>query len=175
MVAEMSKQFDPGVSGRVESLHLHPSESGAPLQAVMALETVAQNGIRGNGRYFGRISRSTGKPSRRQISLMEREQIADHAASLGLGAIPPGAVRANIETLGIDLVALIGQKVAIGEAILYFHEPRKPCSKMDALCAGLRQLMEGNRQGVLAEVIRPGRISIGDPIHLVPEGTDLSG
>src|SRR5256885_7561570 len=49
-------------------------------------------------RYFGRVSRNSGKPSRRQLSLIEREQIAEHAAPLGLETIAPGAVRANIET-----------------------------------------------------------------------------
>jgi MOSC domain-containing protein YiiM len=35
---------------------------------------------------------------------------------------------------------------------------------MDAVCAGLRALMENQRQGVLAEVIRSGRICVNDPI-----------
>ena len=159
--------------GRVASLHLHPEEPDEPLRLVAAVEAVTGKGIVGDNRYFGRISRSTGQPSRRQISLIAREQIAEHAAVLGLQSIEPGAVRANIETLDVDLMQLVGQRVAIGEAILYFYEPRQPCHKMDVLCSGLRALMEDGRQGVMAEVIRSGRIAVGDGIRLEPVADNI--
>src|SRR5215475_5867715 len=100
----MNTSSSPPPSGRVASLHLHPSVSGGPLQTVDEIEVVEQKGISGETRYFGKISRRTGRPSRRQVSLIEREQIAEHAAALGLQSIAPGAVRANIETLGINLM-----------------------------------------------------------------------
>jgi MOSC domain-containing protein YiiM len=151
-------------SGRVASLHLHPSAPGAPLQAVEAVELVEAKGIQGDTRYFGRVNRETGKPARRQVTLMEREQIAEHALALGLGSIPAGAVRSNVETTGIDLVSLIGQEAKIGQAIIYCYAPRDPCEKMDAICQGLRKLMLNNRQGVLAQVRRSGIVRIGDSI-----------
>ena len=152
------------ISGRVVSLHLHPEKSGEPLRAVGQIEVVAEKGIVGNGRYFGRLSRSTGLPSQRQVSLIEREQIAGHAVTLGLETIPPGAVRSNIETLDIDLIALLGREVQIGGAVLLFYDARLPCEKMDRICQGLRALMEDRRQGVLAQVIRGGVIRVGDLI-----------
>src|SRR5690349_8553727 len=126
------------VSGRVASLHLHPREPGEPLITVQSLGVIAGKGIAGEPRYFGRMSRSSGKPSRRQLSLIEREQIAEHAAALGLQTIAPGAVRSNIETEGIDLVSLVGNEVEIGEAVIFLYAPRDPCEKMDAICQGLR-------------------------------------
>ena len=149
---------------RVVSLHLHPLESGAPLQSVDEINVIAGKGILGEPRYFGKISRHTGNASRRQVSLMEREQIAEHAATLGLEAIPPGIVRANIETEGVDLVQLLGKRIKIGDAILFLYEGRTPCGQMDAICTGLRALMENNRQGVLAEVIQSGVIRREDLI-----------
>lgn len=160
----MDLKSPSALAGRVVSLHLHPRESGGPMQAVEQIEVVAEKGIRGEPRYFGKISRRTGKPSRRQLSLIEREQIAEHAATLGLQSILPGVVRANIETEGIDLVQLIGKEVNIGEAVLFFYEGRTPCEQMDAICNGLRSLMENNRQGVMAEIIRSGVIRTWDPI-----------
>ena len=151
-------------TGRVASLHLHPVEPGAPLQSVDAIEVVAGKGIRDEPRYFEKISRKTGRQTRRQVSLIEREQLAEHAVALGRPSIPPGAVRANIETLGIDLVPLVHSEIRIGDAILLVHEARKPCGQMDAICTGLRALMENNRQGVLAEVVQPGTIRVGDAI-----------
>jgi MOSC domain-containing protein YiiM len=152
--------------GRVASLHLHPLESGALMQNVEQIEVIESKGIRDEPRYFGRKSGETEQPNKRQITLMEREQIAEHAAALGLESIAPGAVRSNIETTGIDLVSLIGKEIEIGEAILLLYAPRDPCAKMDAICKGLRELMMSNRQGVLAQVIRSGKIQVGDRINV---------
>jgi MOSC domain-containing protein YiiM len=154
-------------TGRVASLHLHPLIAGEPLLTVEQFEVVEQKGILGNPRKFGIMSRGSGKPSKRQVTLIEREQICKHAATLGLPSIPAGAVRSNIETLDVDLIQLIGREVQIGEAILLFYQARTPCEKMDRVCAGLRSLMEDGKQGVLAEVIRGGIIRIGDSINLV--------
>jgi len=161
----MNAFCSPTLSGRVASLHLHPAEPGTSLSAVEAVELVADRGIQGDTRYFGRLSRDTGQPSRRQVSLIEREQIAEHAVALGLSSIPAGVVRSNIETTGINLVSLLNSEVEIGSVILRFYAPREPCAKMDAICQGLRALMLNNRQGVLAEVVRSGTIRVGDPIH----------
>jgi MOSC domain-containing protein YiiM len=160
--------------GRVASLHLHPREPRTPLQRVESIDAVEAKGILGEPRYFGRLSRDSGKPSRRQVTLMEREQIAAHATALGLKSIPPGAVRSNIETEGINLIALIGQEIQIGEAVLALYAPRDPCEQMDAICQGLRQLMNGNRQGVLAEVVRSGKISVGDSISVHVSGARMA-
>jgi MOSC domain-containing protein YiiM len=139
------------------------------MQDVTAFEVVAGLGIRRNPRYFGRSSRSTGQPGLRQVSLIAREQIIAHAHALKLDQIAPGAVRANIETEEVDLISLIGRRVQVGEAVLLFYEARTPCAKMDALCQGLRNLMENGRQGVLAQVVHGGQIRVGDPIILPPQ------
>jgi MOSC domain-containing protein YiiM len=159
-------QPSSGVIGRVVSLHLHPAESGALLTSVDEIKLVEGKGIQDEPRYFGKISRRTGQPSRRQVSLIEREQIAEHATALGMQSIAPGRVRANIETEGIDLVQLIGERVKIGGAILFFYEGRTPCQQMDAICNGLRAMMENNRQGVMAEVIQSGTVRLQDEIQL---------
>src|SRR5512139_1882058 len=105
----MNTNGSPALPGRVASLHLHPTESGATMQAIETVEVVAGQGIQNDNRYFGRLSRDTGHPTRRQVTLIEREQIAEHAAALRLPSIPPGAVRSNIETTGINLIALLGR------------------------------------------------------------------
>ena len=128
---------------------------------------MAEKGIKEDRRYFGRTSRSTGQPSRRQVTLIEREQIAKHAEALGLEGIRAGEVRSNMETTGVDLQKLMGCDVQVGEAVVRFYEPRTPCAKMDALFPGLRKLMEDGRQGVLAEVIQPGVVRVGDAIRPV--------
>jgi MOSC domain-containing protein YiiM len=155
----MNESKKPEAVGCVASLHLHPGVAGGPLQLVDSLEAVVGNGLAGDERYFGRTSR-------RQVSLIEREQIAEHAVALGLETIAPGAVRANIETLGIGLVELIDRQVAVGGAVFYFYEARTPCHKMDAICEGLRGLMADGRLGVMAEVVQSGRITVGDKVRV---------
>jgi len=108
-----------------------------------------------------------GQPRRRQVTLIEREQIGEHAAVLGLPAITPGRVRSNIETDGISLIDCLGKQLQIGDAILLIYDPRTPCAKMDAVAPGLRELMKNNCQGVLAQVIRSGTVRVGDPIQLL--------
>jgi len=153
--------------GRVASLHLHPETPGAPLNDVSMFEVVAGKGIQDEPRYFGRPRLNSGEPYRRQLTLIAREQIADHAQALSLAGIPPGAVRSNIETTGLNLNSWIGRDVRVGEAVVRFYAPRTPCAKMDAICAGLRALMGDGRQGVLAEIVRSGAIQVGDPIELI--------
>ena len=164
----MNDGSSPALPGRIASLHLHPAEPGAPLQSVEEIELIEAKGILGEPRYFGRVSRDTGQPRRRQVTLIEREQIAEHAATLGLPSISPGAVRSNIETSGINLIALVGREVEIGEAVLHLYAPRDPCEKMDAVCLGLRELMKNQRQGVLAKVVRSGRVRVGDAVSARP-------
>ena len=170
----MSDPIRPPISGRVASLHLHPSEPGAPLSKVEAFEVIAQKGIVGNGRYFGRTSRSTGKPSRRQVTLIEREQIAEHAAALGLESISPGAVRSNIETLGINLIELIGRQLHDWRCSPAFLRTPHSMLQNGRHLARLAQLMQNQRQGVLAEVIQPGLIRIGDATAFVPRSRQRS-
>jgi MOSC domain-containing protein YiiM len=137
------------------------------MRAVQEMDLVAGKGIQQDTRYFGRSSRSGG-PSKRQVTLMEREQITEHAAVLGLKSIPPGLVRANIETEGIEWVPLSGRRVRIGSAELLIGSPRDPCEKMDRIAPGLRRLMDHAKQGVLAEVVVSGSIRVNDRIEVLP-------
>jgi MOSC domain-containing protein YiiM len=154
------------VQARVVSLHIHPEKSGAEMLSVQEFNLEAENGIVQDKRYFGRRS-SSGAPVKRQITLIEREQISEHAAALGCDDFPHGAVRSNIETEGIDLVPLAGKQIQIGTAILVIGSPRDPCEKMDRLAPGLRELMDHGKQGVLAQVLVSGKVRLGDSITVL--------
>lgn len=155
-------------SARVASLHLHPLKAGEPFQDVPSIQLERDNGIAGNPRYYARRNRE-GQPTTRQVSLIEREQLAEHAGALGLATIAPGAVRANIETVGINLVPLVGRKIQIGDAVLLLAAPRDPCDKMDLVCQGLRELMAPQKQGVMAQVIQSGAVHTGDAVKIVSD------
>ncbi len=150
--------------GCIASLHVHGT-CGDPMRAFAELELVAGKGIVQDGRYFGRKSRN-GEPTKRQVTLIEREQIAEHCAVLGLSSIPPGVVRSNIETEGINLAGLEGHHLRAGTAVLLIGKPRDPCAKMDQIAPGLRELMDHGKQGVLATVVVSGTVRVGDGIFV---------
>ncbi len=161
------------VVGRVASLHLHPNQTGDFFKAVEYFNLEIHKGIVENPRYFARRSRN-GDLSKRQVSLIAREQITQHAEHLGLGQLEPGIVRSNIETAEIDLITLIGEHIQIGEsAVLFLYEARTPCFKMDKIATGLKDLMANGRQGVMAQVIQSGRVKIGDEIRLVKKKNEI--
>jgi MOSC domain-containing protein YiiM len=143
---------------------LHPEVAGEPLREVSEVYAEAGKGLVGDARVYGRKNEK-GEPRRRQVSLIAREDIARHAATLGLPGIVSGAVRSNIETNGLDLVSFLGREMEVGEAVLLFYEARTPCWKMDRIAPGLQAIMSQGRQGVLAQVIRSGWIRTGDDIR----------
>ena len=147
------------IIGSVASLHLHPDISGDQMINVKRFELIADVGIKQNGG-----NRNYGNNGRRQVSLIEREQLTEHAADLAKPYFSPGQVRSNIETEGIKLVELIGSNISIGKTKLQIIEARTPCNKMDKISSGLRKKMENEKQGVLAEVIESGIIQEGDKI-----------
>jgi MOSC domain-containing protein YiiM len=151
-------------TGKVASLHLHPEKSGAPLKDVAEVEAIAGKGLAGDRRYFARISRRTGLPSKRQVTLIEREVLARHAVALGCPAVRPGDARANIETEGIDLASTVGHTLRVGSILMAVVEHREPCAKMDALQPGLRSLMAPPCQGVIAVVVESGHAAVGDDV-----------
>lgn len=155
----------PVVLGRIASLHLHPQKAGQRMTDTSEVEVVVGKGIVGEPRYFERKNRS-GQPSRRNVTLIEREIVARHSETLKT-EIPPGLVKSNVETTGVDLISLIGKNVQIGDAVLKFYEPRLPCDQMDRIIPGMRLLMCDKRQGVIAEIVKSGRIKIGDELRVV--------
>jgi MOSC domain-containing protein YiiM len=150
--------------GTVASLHLHPDVAGEALRTVSEVYAEAGQGLVGDARKFARKNQQ-GEPGRRQVSLIAREEIALHAAALGLPEIAAGAARSNIETTGLDLVSFLHREMEVGQAVLLFYEARTPCWKMDRIAPGLQAMMSQGRQGVLAQVIRSGWIRTGDAIR----------
>jgi len=102
-----------------------------------------------------------GRPgSRRQVLLMDLETLEE------LG-IPPGAVKENITTRGLNVRDLKGgQRLRVGEALLEVTVPCEPCYRMDEIRRGLQDELRG-RRGMLCRVIEAGRIRRGDAIEVL--------
>ena len=173
----------------VASLHLHPLNKGGPIKGgpmtnEKTITLVENQGIVGDHRHFGRLT-SKDDPSPRQVSIIDRSQLRDHAMMASdPDCLGPGRVRSNIETITnfekngsinekdeiLTYIEYIGRQLQIGKtAIVEVTLARKPCWQMDIISQGLKRLMSGDRQGILCKVITSGDVQIGDPIVLLPE------
>ena len=95
--------------------------------------------------------------SSRQVLLMAEE-------NCDLFGLAPGEVRENIVTRGIDVQALPpGTRLAIGDAVIEITKDCEPCRFIDTLRPGLQTRIAG-RRGMLARVVRSGKIRVGDGI-----------
>ena len=98
--------------------------------------------------------------SARQLLLIEAETLA----SLGLA---PGAVKDNITVQGVRLMGLpAGTRLALGRAEVEITDECHPCTRMDEIRQGLMADLAG-RRGMMARVVRPGRVRPGDPVRVL--------
>jgi MOSC domain-containing protein YiiM len=123
-----------------------------PMKEVEEAEVVEDKGLRGC--IHGRPG------SKRQVLLMDSE-------TLERFGIPPGAVKENITTRGIDFQALNkGQQIRVGGSLLEITIPCDPCPRMDEIRMGLQQELRGQR-GWLCRVVEGGKIRRGDRIEVL--------
>ncbi|MGB2900248.1 MAG: MOSC domain-containing protein [Candidatus Acidiferrum sp.] len=96
--------------------------------------------------------------SPRQVLLVDSE-------TLEAMNLPPGIIRENITTSGLNVNGLeIGQKLRVGESHLEVSAVCTPCDQLERIRPGLRKEMWG-RRGMLCRVIEGGMIRRGDAIE----------
>lgn len=109
-------------------------------------------GIRGD-RHFA-------PESARQLLLIEAETLA----RFGLA---PGAVKDNVTVEGVRVMGLPeGTRIAVGAAEVEITKECEPCSRMDEIRSGLMLELQG-RRGMMAKVVRAGRVRPGDPVRVL--------
>ncbi|MFT7589464.1 MAG: MOSC domain-containing protein YiiM [Limisphaerales bacterium] len=149
-------------SGKVEWISLRPIKK--EIEIVQKIEVNTAEGIIGD-HYKGR----SGK---RHITLIQAEHLLVVAHLLKLEKIEPALLRRNLVVSGLNLLALKGQRFAIGsdiksQCILEGTGPCHPCSRMeDLLGKGGYNAMRGHG-GITAMVIQDGNIEINDFITVI--------
>jgi MOSC domain-containing protein YiiM len=89
---------------------------------------------------------------------------AEDLESLG---VSPGRVKENFTVRGADVMNWpIGQRLQIGGAEFEISMVCDPCELMEEIRPGLQAELEGKR-GMLAKVLKTGRVTQGDRIELV--------
>jgi MOSC domain-containing protein YiiM len=100
----------------------------------------------------------------RQVTLIAAEHLAAIASFLGRDSVPPEALRRNLVTQGVNLLALKGRRFRIGDALLEHSGECHPCSRMEeAFGPGGYNAVRGHG-GITARVIEGGAIRTDQPI-----------
>jgi MOSC domain-containing protein YiiM len=87
---------------------------------------------------------------------------AEDLDAVGVG---PGVIRENFTVRDADVMRWpIGQRVAVGEAEFEVSMVCDPCHLMEEIRPGLQAELEG-RRGMLASVVTPGRVAVGDAVR----------
>jgi len=136
-------------------------ERDVPMVELDEVELVAGRGLVGD-----RAARRSG--GNRQVTLVQAEHLPVLASLTGNAEVAPSRLRRNLAVSGINLLALVKLRFAIGgEVILVGTGPCAPCSKMDdALGEGGFQAMRGHG-GITARVEQGGLIRKGDEVRVL--------
>ncbi len=157
-LAKLTSQFPR--SGCVQWIGLRPKRD------VPMLEVNEVNAISGKGLQGDRYASGSGK---RGITLIQAEHLPVIAALSGHEKIAPASLRRNMVVSGIPLIALIGKKFRIGDAIFEGTDACDPCERMEAaLGPGAYNAMLGHG-GLCARILQGGKISIGDSLVAIDE------
>ena len=141
--------------GRVDWIGLRPERRAGMVNVDEAM--ISTDGLQGDRSRAGK----------RAVTLIQQEHLAAIGSYLGQRAVAPDILRRNLVVSGINLAALKGREVQVGEAILRFTVICAPCSRMEeALGSGGYSAVRGHG-GWCAEVIRPGCIKLGDAVQPV--------
>jgi MOSC domain-containing protein YiiM len=148
--------------GRLEWIGLRATRRTA-LDAVPEAEAITDRHLAGD--------HASPKPGgKRQITLIQHEHLAAVASFLGLAEpVAPGRLRRNLAVSGLNLLALKGRQVRIGEeVILDITGECHPCSRMEEeLGPGGYNAMRGHG-GLTAHIAHGGRLRVGDVVRVLP-------
>jgi MOSC domain-containing protein YiiM len=152
----------PGrVAGLVEAIHIAPERERLPVP-VEAVE-VSAAGVRGD-RYFGA----------RNLTLIEAEALEALLEETGI-RLSAAESRRQILTRGVRLNDLVGKRFRVGEVECLGEEWCEPCRHLQRLTRPgvLRGLV--HRAGLRADIVRGGRIAVGDEVLAGAATDSISG
>ncbi|WP_371157900.1 MOSC domain-containing protein [Jannaschia sp. 2305UL9-9] len=111
----------------------------------------------------GGLNGDHGRPGKRAVTLIQAEHLPVIAA-LCDGEVTPAALRRNLLVSGVNLAALRGRNIRIGDARLTLTGPCAPCSRMEETLGTGGYSAVRHHGGWCASVEEPGRIALGDDV-----------
>lgn len=146
--------------GRIEWIGIRPARRAA-VQSVVAVRAKARRGLEGD--------HYQGASGSRAVTLIQFEHLAALASLRGVSAVAPALLRRNLMVSGLNLMALKGRCIQVGEAVLESTGPCHPCSRMEeSLGPGGLNAMRGHG-GITARVLSGGLLRVGDVVRVLPD------
>jgi MOSC domain-containing protein YiiM len=172
-----SRPREISLVGTVESVHRNFLHTFSKEQ-VEAITLLVGRGVQGDAhmgstvKHRSRVAKDPTQPNLRQVHLIHAE-LLDEVQRDGFAAYA-GDLGENITTRGIPLLDLpVGTTLRVGaDALIALTGLRNPCAQINNFSAGLLSKMLGRddegglqrRAGVMAVVMRGGRVTAGDEI-----------
>lgn len=149
--------------GRVVQIFLAPA-AGAPVVPVASARAVEGRGLEGDRYAAGEGSFSRWPGPARDLTLIAAEALADAASEFGV-AMGAGEHRRNVVVEGLDLRAVTGGEITVGEARLAVVRPCAPCKYLVRVTGQARAFdaLVG-RGGVRCAILAGGQIAVGDEV-----------
>jgi len=155
-------------SGTVERVFVAP-DAGEPMDEREAVEAVAGRGLR-DDRYFTETGtfvdwdEGEERPSGYDLTLIELEAIAAVERQADI-ALEPGEHRRNVETRGVALNHLVGERFRVGDVVCRGARLCEPCNHLQGLTEeGVLDALV-HRGGLRADVVESGTIRPGDAVE----------
>ena len=112
-----------------------------------------------------------GGSAKRGITFLDRDLWDRVCAGLGT-ALPWHPRRANVCVEGLDLMALLGRRVRVGDLEVEMLAENRPCGLMDEFHPGLLEALDpAGYAGVYGRVREGGAVRIGDAVEVVDDTT----
>ena len=148
--------------GLVEAIFI-AAEAEGPMRPLEEIRAVPGKGLEGDRYFAGDGTFYEERKPGQDLTLIEAEAIAAMAAEDGV-EIAPGEARRNVVTRGIGLNDLVGRRFTVGEIECVGDRLCDPCSHLEKITKPgvLKGLV--NRGGLRANIVRGGRIAVGDEI-----------
>jgi len=138
--------------------------AGKKLEAVSSISAIENQGLQGD-RY--QAKKGYWDPVEGcQITIITLHEIA-HAQKRSQISLDHGEHRRNLVLANIHPKKLIGKTIQIGEAIFKYWKPRPPCGYLDQIVMKGTAKALGKGSGYCFMVVKGGRISVGDHVHLI--------
>lgn len=106
-----------------------------------------------------------GRPGKRAVTLIQAEHLVAIGAYLGQGPVDPHLLRRNIVVAGLNLAALKGRTVAIGDAVVRLTTICAPCSRMEETFGPGGYSAVRGHGGWCAEVVQVGTVRLHDVVR----------
>jgi MOSC domain-containing protein YiiM len=149
-------------TGRVEGIFIAEVATAEP-RSVAEVTAVAGRGLEGDRYFAGDGTFFEERKEGQDLTLIAAEAIEGLAREHGI-ELGPGGSRRNVVTRGIGLNELVGRRFTVGEVECVGMRLCDPCSHLEKLT--FPGVLKGlaNRGGLRADVVRSGRIVVGDRV-----------